>query len=189
MMFNIKFLIYSGLLVASQSIFANQWLPSSGSSIKFEASSLKNAEIGIFNADSFGSTVEPVATFTGNATVTFVQQGATWNISVAGKTATLANANQFQLAWLSNGVWVKELNVVQSATTPNLWELTFLDSAHGSATESVSVSNIEPVQQVVSTASASSYNISEVPLSATVWVFLSGLLACLAVGKHRVENK
>ncbi|WP_347988936.1 hypothetical protein [Methylomonas sp. AM2-LC] len=188
MMFNIKFLMCAGLLVASQSIFANQWLPSSGSSVKFEASSLKNAEIGIFNVDSRGLTAEPLATFTGNAIVTFVQQGHNWNVSVGGKTATLANANQFQLAWLSNGVWVTELNVVPSATTPNLWELTFLDSAHGSVTESVTVSNIEPVQQVVSAAS-SSYSISEVPLSATVWVFLSGLLGCLAVGKHRIENK
>ncbi|MGD0958852.1 MAG: hypothetical protein ABSB19_03505 [Methylomonas sp.] len=186
MIFKTSLIIYFSLLVASQPVSASLWLPSAPnaevSTVTFSGSSMRNAEIGIFNAETKNLSDKPVASFNGNAKVTFVHNGKNWDVSVDGKTSTQLNSNLFQLAWLSNGAWIPEVDVTPSKITPNLWELTFLDSEHGSAKETVSVANIEPAPQASESVESI---VSAVPLSATAWAFLSGLIGSLAISKRR----
>ena len=189
MLIKIKYLMFFGLFFVSTWAFAGLWIPSSNadvSSITFAGSRLNNVEIGIFKATQDGSLdkLSPIATFTGNATVTFVHNGGNWDVSVAGQTASLSGSNEFQLGWLINGVWVTDIDVAPNPETPNLWELTFLNPDDTANVEKLSVANAEPVAQNI----LLTHNISTASLATTAWGFLGGLLGCLAVSKRRSEH-
>lgn len=190
MLLNLKNVMFLGFLIVSQGVSANVWLPvgPNVASITFGASSMQNARIGIFNSGGYIANSKPIVSFTGNAKVSFVQDGMNWDITVKQQSSsggtlitrsTLFGSNLFQLGWFSNGVWIPE--AFSSLTDSNDWLLTFKDLTHGGVTESITVSNIS--QSLTNDVADDRVNI--MPLSLAAWMFLCGFMVCLAFGKHR----
>ncbi|MBD9362413.1 hypothetical protein [Methylomonas fluvii] len=170
------------LLAVSSASSASVWAPNDGdvnflsfSSSSFPFPSLSDT-FGIFEDTAVIGAAEPVVAFTGVGAVSFVANGANYNIGTGSTSGTLLGSNNFQIGMLSGGVWSAAFGNTDLGSDANL--LAFADSSEFNNLHFLYAFDISPSQ-------ASSDAPAAVPLPASIWMMTSALLGVLYAGRRK----
>ncbi len=178
---SIKKSLVACLFAVSTASSASVWAPNDAdiNLIAFNQSSSLFPSLsdtfGIFEDTVIVGTATPVVTFSGVGAVTFTQNGANYDLSSGTSSGSLLGSNDFQIGFLSGGVWRAESGNLDVGSDAQL--LVFADTNEFNNLHFLYAFDVSP--------SSATGPVAPVPLPASIWVMTSGLLGLFFTGRRK----
>ena len=178
----VKTIVYAGLLAGIQTVCAAIWAPvdlDGLSSVSGNGIDSAKQDI-LFNPAS----VMPLLTFTNDSLMNSAVEDLQASIIPGWPSLVIQEANSLQLDGFGKGKWIKVQHIGTFAGQVH-WKLVFQNGDEVLVAEMLAL----PKPSVAGKSDTPQSKISTVPLSATAWIFLSGLMGFLALSKNKQRRQ